>query len=132
MSTKAILKVIQRLEGKDSFTDEEQEKDFCESLKRDHRTYQKVREAIKILTDTINSYGNDRIIRAAFVSEITKTHRYLQQELLTTLLSSFGDLASLAEENEHRWTDYRNAHIYDVFKKMKAKLNSDFHFDAPR
>lgn len=129
----AIIKVIERLKGRGPFTDEELESEsFRNSHRRDSDTFAKVKDAIKVLANTINGSGNNRIIRAAVVDEIIRTHRHLQQELLSTLLLAFGDLASLAEEDEHRWTDGRNEHIYDVLQKMKAKLGEkDFYFDTP-
>jgi hypothetical protein len=131
--TEAILKVIGRLEGHGPFTDAELEDEtFRKWHRRDSDTFAKVREAIKTLADIVNGSGNNRIIRAAVVNEIIRTHRHLQQELLSTLLLAFGDLASLAEEDEARWTDGRNEHIYDVLQKMKAKLGEkDFYFDTP-
>lgn len=131
--TDAIIKVISRLEGRGPFTDEEiEDETFRKMHRRDSDTFAKVKAAIKVLADTINGSGNNRIIRAAVVDEIIRTHRHLQQELLSTLLLSFGDLASLAEEDEARWTDGRNDHIYTVLQKMKAKLGEkDFYFDTP-
>jgi hypothetical protein len=131
--TEAILNVIGRLEGHGPFTDEEIGSETFRSIhRRDSDTFTKAREAIKTLANIVNGSGNNRIIRAAVVNEIVRTHRHLQQELLSTLLLAFGDLATLAEEDESRWTDGRNEHIYDVLQKMKAKLGEkDFYFDTP-
>lgn len=123
--TDAIFKKITRLRGEGPFTDEEIHDDsFRKRHERDSETFEKAKGAIKTLADIVNGMGNNEIIRAAVVDEIIRTHRHLQ-----TLLLSFGDLATLSEENEHRWTDGRNEFVYTLLQKMKAKLGeSDFYF----
>lgn len=131
--TDAILRAISRLEGHGPYTDEELEGETFRGLyERDFETFGKAREAIKTLTDLINGSGNDAVIRSAIVREIVHTHRHLQGELLNTLLLAFGDLATLAHEDEARWTDGRNAWVYTVLQKMVAKLDTDFYFHPPR
>lgn len=130
--TDAICKVIARLEGREMSDEDMNDESRRKSLRRDHDTFLKAKEAIKTLADIVNGSGNNRIIRAAVVDEIIRTHRHLQSELLQTLLLAFGDLATLAEEDEHRWTDGRNEFVYTLLQKMKAKLGEkDFYFDTP-
>lgn len=131
--TDAIFKVIRRLEGRDEFTDEELDNEsFMKAARRDHDTFEKAKGAIELLGTIINGSSNNRIIRAAIVAEMIRTHRHLQNELLMTMLLAFGDLADLATENEARWTDGRNDYAYGLLQKMRAKLDQDFYFDSPR
>jgi len=99
------------------------------AARRDGETFAKAREAIKTLADIVNGSGNDRIIRAAIVAEMVRTHRYLQNELIFTIIRALGDLGTLGTEEPSRWTDARNEIAYRALATLREKLDEAVYFD---
>lgn len=129
-STPRTDKILEAIREIGTFTDEERMDERRREAKlRDVETFEKVRGAIETLASVVNGSGNHRIIRAAFVAEMTRTHRHLQGELIYTLLRALGDLGMLAQEDSSRWTDARNARVYQVLAKLRGDLANEVYFD---
>lgn len=56
-------------------------------------------EAIKTLVNRVNSMGNNKLVALAFCREMTRTHRTLQQSLVSQLLIGIQAYAEWAKEN---------------------------------
>lgn len=96
--------------------------------RRDSKTFEEAKTAIRKLADIVNGSGNDTIMRSAIVAEMLRTHRYLQNELINTLILSLGDLGTMFSEEPNSVSDARNAWALELCKKLRDKLDKDIFF----
>jgi hypothetical protein len=92
---------------------------------RDQQTFNDVKAAVKVLADTINGSGNAPIIRAAIVDELLRTHRYLENDLIITVLQALGDIGALNKQTPARYSDARNETAMKLCGTIREKFENE-------
>lgn len=122
-----IFALVRKLESPGAdFTREQLDDDrLCDAARRDSDTFRKVVGIVEQLGNIINLSGNEPIIRAGIFVGLIKTHRYLEQNLITCILESLGDLGLAAREDHHRYTDGRNEFAMSLCKKLRETFKDE-------
>ena len=122
----AIFKDIEELSSPGAnFTPEElADEGKCERVRRDSDNFRKVESGFRLLGDLVNG-GDPTVIRAGLVNGLNKTHRYLQAEVIVSLLTALGDLGLLYKENPARFADGRNEHAMTLLVKLRERFKDE-------
>lgn len=115
---------IDNFEGRDltaSDYDNESEMRF-RKVQAEH--FRRIRETFDKLGDFANG-GKRGIIRTAFVAEMFREHRFIQDVLIQELLGALGDLGKLYQDEPVRFTDGRNEFAYKLCLKVREALKEE-------
>lgn len=99
----------------------------CERVREDGDTFRKVEEMVKSFGDIVNR-NNGVILEAGLVNGLNKTHRYLQQGVVISLLKGLGDLGALYQENPGMFADGRNEFSMKLLVKLRAALKDELFY----
>jgi hypothetical protein len=95
--------------------------------RREREDIARIERAITDIVDTL-SIGEDALARTVMVHEIVGTHRYLQQELIVTLLQTLGDLGTLYQNSNSGYADARNEFAMKLCVKLRACFADELFF----
>lgn len=95
----------------------------AESDKYTRPTFEKARDAVRALGDTLNngSQGKDAVQTGMIVGLLT-THRYLSNEMVTQLLTALGEFGAMPESAV---SDARNEFAYRLCGKLRTALKDE-------
>jgi len=93
----------------------------AESDKYTRPTFEKARDAVKALGDSLNGGNKDAVQTGALVGLLT-THRYLSNEMVIQLLTALGEFGAMPESAV---SDARNEFAYKLCGKVRAALRDE-------
>jgi hypothetical protein len=96
----------------------------CEGERYNRATFEKARDAVKALGDTLNGGQQDAALLGTIVGILT-THRYLSDKMVVVLLTAIGEFGGMPE---NAVSDGRNAYAYKLAGKLREALGEDLYF----
>lgn len=122
MKAEQYMKRIKELHGT-GYTDEQLlDERFCERLRQEVDEAKKVEDAIGILMDAANSSNRRSNLVPAIVAGLVHGHRYLQNELIQSLLEALGTYGDLPTGT---FVDGRNEIAHGWCKKLRETFKDE-------
>lgn len=91
------------------------------------KRYDAAKAAIESLGDALNGGGRDDTV-AAVVEGWLRTHRYLANEVVVTLLTAMGEIGALPENEV---SDPRNKFAYELCQKVRRSFRDELFWKDP-
>lgn len=93
----------------------------AESDRYTRPSFEKSRDAVKTLGDTLNGGSKDAVQTGVLVGLLT-THRYLSNEMVVQLLTALGEFGAMPESAV---SDARNEFAYRLCGKLRTALKDE-------